>query len=123
MFLRQIHVRMLRIVCAALMLILHSNLTQGQDVVRHVRGKIIDQLSKRSVEGMDVKLSNAENMKEAITDASGNFDLQVPVGRYKFVCYGGEYKTYEQEVLVISGHEPNLTILISPSVHTLKEVE
>lgn len=107
----------------ALLLIFNSNLIQGQDVVRHVRGKVVDQLSKKPVEGMDVKLSNSENLKEAITDASGNFDIQAPVGRYKLVCYGGEYKTYEQEVLVISGHESNLTILISPALHTLKEVE
>src|SRR5688500_18658744 len=102
MFLGRIYFREFRGVCIVmLLLILNVRFLQAQDVVQHVRGVVIDQLTKSPVEGVEVKLSNKENLKEALTDVSGSFDLQVPVGRYKIICFREGYKTHEQEVLVI----------------------
>lgn len=99
---------------AALSLLLLPALTMAQQV-KQVTGKVLDDQDKSPVAGASVTLRNAP--KGAITDAQGNFKLNVPDNGVLYVSSLG----YSLASVKVEG-KTELTIYLSKETKTLNEV-
>lgn len=96
---------------------------QTSALTQNIRGQVLDAESKKPIEGVVVLLM-ADKQKNAMTDSSGYYILQnIPVGRqsFQFIIVGYEPRTVA-EVLVTSGKELELNVLLTENYTSLQEV-
>ncbi|GAB3193871.1 hypothetical protein ABID22_000417 [Pontibacter aydingkolensis] len=107
-----------------LVLLLLCYTTNAQDLSQTIRGRIVDKESQEPLIGATVAIITTNPPIGASTDVSGNFRLdKVPVGRHTLrVSYVGYEEQVMPELLLGSGKELVLTIGLSESFKTLKEV-
>ena len=88
-----------------------------------VKGKITDKENKEVLPGASIKLFEADTIVGAVSDSSGIFTCDVPIGRQSFlVTYTGYEDLLVPDILVTSGKEVVLNIELKESVTKLKEV-
>ena len=91
-----------------------------------VKGTILDKQSEMPIIGAVISWITAEGnvLKGAVTDLNGNFRLaQIPVGRHSFkVNYIGYEPSTIANIVVTSGKEVSLELVLEESVHQLKEL-
>lgn len=102
-----------------------SLMADAQQITQTIRGKIIDQDSRMTLIGANVKVANSEPLLGASTDVDGNFRIDnVPVGRVTLLI---SYIGYEDKVMsnlvVGSAKEVVLEIELAESVNEMKAVE
>lgn len=88
-----------------------------------IKGKIIDKLSEKPLQGVSILLVNVEN-NTAITDENGNFTLQnVPIGRQIIdISFAGYENSSVPNIDVTTGKEVFLSIALTETFNTLQEV-
>lgn len=96
----------------------------AQNVTQTVRGTVIDNATQRPLSGVSVYLKDTNPPLGAVTDETGHFLLEgVPVGRYILKASSVGYETYTiPDLLVRSGKETVLAILLTQSVRNLDEI-
>lgn len=89
-----------------------------------VKGTILDAQAEYALIGATIQLIGSDPIKGAVADVNGEFSIQdVPVGRQSFaVTYVGYKSITLPNVLVTSGKEVILRVLLEESVEKLKEV-
>lgn len=89
-----------------------------------VKGMIIDAQAEYALIGATIQLVGSEPVKGAVADVNGEFRIEdVPVGRQTFaVTYIGYKSITLPNVLVTSGKEVILRVLLEESVEKLEEV-
>jgi CarboxypepD_reg-like domain/TonB-dependent Receptor Plug Domain len=88
-----------------------------------IKGKVIDKLSEKPLQGVIISLVNAEN-NTTETDENGNFTLQnVPIGRQIIdINFAGFENTSVPNIDVTSGKDVVLNIALTETFTTLDEV-
>jgi hypothetical protein len=99
------------------------SLGQAQNIAQTVKGTITDQVTGSPLVKASLKFNNGSVEQVTQTDESGKFYIDLALGRYKTIVSYTGYAPVEQELLVIAGRQAIVTIQLSPSVQTLKEVE
>lgn len=102
--------------------ILISILSVAQD--QTVKGIILDSQAEYALIGATIQLVGSDPIKGSIADVNGEFRIEnVPVGRQTFaVTYVGYKSITLPNVLVTSGKEVVLRVLLEESVEKLQEV-
>lgn len=102
--------------------ILVSIASMAQD--QTVKGVILDAQAEYPLIGATIQLVGSDPIKGAVADVNGEFRLEkVPVGRQNFsVTYVGYKSIGLPNVLVTSGKEVVLRVLLEESVEKLQEV-
>lgn len=95
----------------------------AQELSQSVRGRITDEISGQPVSPAAVKVEGQGQIFQANADANGNFMLSVPAGRYRISVISSGYTPIDQELLVISGREAVVNVLLRQNVRELQEVE
>ncbi len=100
------------------------HVAQAQDVVQHVKGRIIDQQSELPLIGATIQLISSNTSMAAVTDEEGNFAIyDIPIGRHAFeVSYLGFEQVIIPNVDVGAGKEVMLNIEMIESLVKLDEV-
>lgn len=90
-----------------------------------VRGKVVDELSKTPLVGVNILLGSEGPVKGTITDIDGYFRFEnVPVGRHEISCSSIGYKSREITNLVVSsGKESVIAVEMEESVFEIAEVK
>lgn len=86
---------------------------------QQLRGRVLDSLSKLPVE--QVQLMAATGGKVAMTDAEGNFELDLGNGRHLVLVKRMGYRP--RQVLVVLPGTKDLQVLLQPDISMLGEVE
>jgi CarboxypepD_reg-like domain/TonB-dependent Receptor Plug Domain len=88
-----------------------------------IKGKIIDKLSEKPLQGVSIILVNIEN-SSAISDENGNFTLEsVPIGRQIIdISFVGYENTSIPNIDVTSGKDVFLSITLTETYTSLEEV-
>lgn len=100
---------------------LGGNAQSNSIILQTIRGKIIDNISEKPLEGASVTILNSVTGIQ--TDEDGNFNFEkMPVGRYQIKVSSVGYETQTiAEVLLESGKEIVLEIRLNPSTNQLAE--
>ncbi len=96
---------------------------QGQDLQQVVKGKIVDQITGKGIEGANVKIEVGSLVASVQTDVVGNFRSTVNTGRYRVTVSHAAYLPATQEILVIAGKETIVNFTLAENAIQLKEVE
>lgn len=109
-------------ISVCLFCMLMSYMVHGQS--QTVKGTILDAQAEYPLIGATIKLVDSDPVKGSITDLNGNFRIdEVPIGRQTFsVQYIGYKSITVPNVLVTSGKEVVLRLLLEESVEALQEV-
>jgi hypothetical protein len=83
--------------------------------IRTVKGKVADETDRSGLPGVSIRIKNTSIA--TITDANGNFTLQLPVGTNLLTFSYIGYETKEIPV-----ENANLTVYLTPSQNSLNEV-
>ncbi len=111
-----------KLLTIALALILSCSL-QAQDAFQIVKGTILDQQTEIPLIGATVELVEAGIQKGTTTNVDGEFKLEVPYGRQKFVVsYLGYEPAVISNILVTAGKEVVLDVKLEESIINLQEV-
>ena len=113
----------LRNLCLTAAILLLSYTCFAQVRVQSVRGVVTDKQSLAPLFGADIVVQQAEKMYYATSDSNGHFVVQIPTGRCNILisCHG--YENYGQNNLLIqSGKETVLEVLLEGKVNQLKEI-
>jgi hypothetical protein len=95
----------------------------AQDFLQTVKGNVIDKETKESLPGAAIQLIESDTTIAAVTDTSGYFFIQVPVGRQSFrVTFTGYEDLIVPNVLITSGKEVVLNVELREQVTKIKEV-
>jgi hypothetical protein len=101
-----------------------SHYTFAQQITKTVKGKVVDRISSQGLSGASIKLTSENFEQGTYANDAGEFEIQnVPTGRYKVVVSYTGYTSFDEELLVIAGHEPSLKVSLSESAIMLIEVE
>jgi hypothetical protein len=95
----------------------------GQELTQNIKGRVTDQLTGKGIEGVNVRVEKGSLISSAQTDASGNFKVNVNVGRYRLNLSHTSYQPIVSEVLVIAGKESVVNFALKENPVMLKEVE
>jgi len=104
----------------------YTFLLPAQQNSQIVKGKIIDEASKRSIQGATIKLADITGtVIRSVSDTNGNFRLTgVPLGRQKFTISSIGYEAAVlQDIIVTAGKEVSLNISLRESLTNLEAVE
>lgn len=98
--------------------------TADHTLTQTVHGVVLDKNIRTPVSGVTVQLSNLSG-KGCVTDEQGRFLIpQVPLGRYDLVASSIGYKPVRiNQVLVISGRQTVLPVLLEENIYESKEVQ
>lgn len=113
----------MRLIFVVFMLV-NSTLSNGQQFIQNIRGVVTDEASNVPIPLATVTLLNIHPVFGTVTDSAGNFTMaNVPVGRYNIEVSSIGYKpTIIRELLVSSGKEAFVTILIKENITALDAV-
>jgi Carboxypeptidase regulatory-like domain len=104
------------------LLFLTCHQVAGQELNQSVRGTVAE-VTANVIAGVAVELQQAgKAVASAVTDATGKFSLSVEPGRYLIVFSHVGFQTRAEELLVISGKESQLNIVLTERVTQLEEV-
>ena len=105
------------------LLFLMTGAGYAQDFLQTVKGNVIDKETKESLPGAAIQLIESDTTIAAVTDTSGYFFIQVPVGRQSFrVTFTGYEDLIVPNVLITSGKEVVLNVELREQVTKIKEV-
>lgn len=95
-----------------------------QQLSQVVKGKVVDAETQVTLPGANIVVVNSQPFLGAVSDADGNFRIaSVPFGRYTIqVSFVGYEPTTVPAVLVSSGKEVVLTILLKQASNQIDEV-
>ncbi|MCG3167523.1 MAG: hypothetical protein POELPBGB_03315 [Bacteroidia bacterium] len=100
------------------------NSARAQELVQTVRGRVIDAESRAGLPGATVAITTLNPVAGTATDIDGYFRFEkIPVGRHDIkVNYMGYKEQFLSQVLVGSGKEIVLEIMLEETVKKLEEV-
>jgi hypothetical protein len=115
-------------VCGLLLFIVlsFSKVTHSQPLLHSViRGEVLYNQTRSPLPGANIILVGSDPLIGTTTDVNGHFRLTgVPIGKREIkVTYLGYTPYVSEDLVVSSGKETSLTILLKESVLTSKEVE
>ncbi len=88
-----------------------------------VRGTVTDYASNTPVASATVQVTNANPRVSVLTDSTGNFKLQLPVGRYNLEASAvGYFPVLSPDILVNSAKETFVSITLQQRITLLSEV-
>jgi len=95
----------------------------AQSLVQRIKGQVLDKESRVPLEGVLVAVTSLPVVRTANTDANGRFQLDsIPLGKQQLQFSYGSYQDQTlPEVLVTSGREVILEVLLQESAHRLNE--
>jgi hypothetical protein len=107
-----------------LALIVFSTILATAQTTQTVRGRVLDEVSKTPLIGVNIALLTTEGISGTATDADGNFRLtNVPLGRQRFrITYIGYEEQLLNDVMVTAGKEVVLTINLTEAISQLNEL-
>jgi len=102
-----------------------SSANSKQSPKQTVRGRVVDELTKIPLIGVNILLGSEGPVKGTITDTNGFFRFEnVPVGRHEITCSSIGYKPREVSNLVVSsGKESVLALEMEESIFEISEVK
>lgn len=118
------HLLILLMIVQISMMAQGAEINSNNNVFQTVRGIVLDADSKSPVIGATIVLLDSNDLKGAVTDPDGHFQLKgVPVGRVniKISSIGYEDK-YLSNILVSSGRELNVKVELTESLVQIDEV-
>ena len=97
----------------------------AQDLVKTIKGKVVDKDTKQPIFGVNVYILNSNPPQDATTIEDGSFKIEkVNVGRRSLrFTYIGYEDASVNELLVSSGKETFLNIEMQEKINSIKEVE
>ncbi|MBI3136715.1 MAG: TonB-dependent receptor [Bacteroidetes bacterium] len=109
---------------AGALFIIASFYSLGQEITQTVRGTVSDIETNYPIVGAKLKISvGTDKILGAIADSEGNFSIQqVPVGKHTLIATSVGYEAKEITVIVTSGKESVVTVLMTESAITSEEV-
>ncbi|UUF13278.1 MULTISPECIES: outer membrane beta-barrel family protein [Flavobacterium] len=106
-----------------LLIVLLFSFTSGAQTSQFtIKGKIVDSKTKQALPYVTLLLSSAENKKEAVTDADGNYILKSNSGNYQLKAVYMSYKTFTVENIQLNKDIVMKDILLEESINQLNEV-
>ena len=107
----------MRLLVAALLLFSSIDSTFGQEITQTIRGTVVDSETNYPLVGAKVKLVlSAEKTIGTICDENGNFVLKgVPIGKHTLNVSSVGYEAKSATVIVNSGKETVITVLLIES--------
>lgn len=116
---------MKQVIAILISLLALSFVAGAQEVTQTIRGRIIDQDSRMTLIGANVKVAESDPLLGASTDVDGNFRIDnVPVGRVTLlISYIGYEDKVIANILVGSAKEVVLEIEMAESLNEMKAVE
>lgn len=113
----------LRLTIGIFIALLAAYTTFGQNV-QTVRGKILDEISKAPIVGVNVMLVQENGVMGAATDTDGNYRIDnVPLGRQTFKITSIGYEEQQiSNVIITAGKEVILNVNLMESVSQLNEL-
>lgn len=107
-----------------MMIISTSISIDAQTLTQEIKGRVLDESSQISLIGATVILPGTDPLIGTITNTEGYFKLSdVPLGRYDIqISYMGYNPKILPEILVNSGKQVDLTILLKESIANIEEV-
>ncbi|NBP68457.1 MAG: carboxypeptidase-like regulatory domain-containing protein, partial [Cytophagia bacterium] len=105
-------------------MIVFSTILATAQTTQTVRGRVLDEVSKTPLIGVNIALLTTEGISGTATDADGNFRLaNVPLGRQRFrITYIGYEEQLLNDVMVTAGKEVVLTINLTEAISQLNEL-
>jgi len=102
-----------------------STIKNKENPEQNIRGRVLDQVTKTPLVGVNILLGSEGPTKGTITDKEGYFRFEkVPVGRHEIRCSSIGYKSREiPGLVVLSGKEKVVFIEMEESVFQLSEVK
>ena len=96
----------------------------SQELTQNVKGTVTDTDSEIGLPGATVIVTGTEPIMGTVTDAEGYFRIEnVPVGRVSLkISFIGYEPQYVTDILLTSGKELDLNIMLKESVSSLDEV-
>ncbi|UKN00526.1 carboxypeptidase-like regulatory domain-containing protein [Paracrocinitomix mangrovi] len=108
---------------AFILLFISAQLMWGQDLTQNIRGTVVDSESKFPLVGTKVKVTDVEPVLGGICDENGNFAItNVPIGKHTLEISSIGYMTKSITVIVNSGKESIVNILLEESSIVGEEV-
>ncbi|MGB3778950.1 MAG: TonB-dependent receptor [Tunicatimonas sp.] len=96
---------------------------QETNITQTIRGTIQDKATHQPLVGATVYLRGTDPIVGSVTNQSGHFSVEnVPVGRYQLVASSVGFETFTDPVLLGSGKETVLSILLEQTAKNLDEV-
>jgi CarboxypepD_reg-like domain len=107
-----------------MMLLLLGLSSHAQVLTQTIKGRVLDQQSKSPIIGATITIVGSQPLKGTNTDADGYFRLSnVPLGRLSISCRALGYLYQDiPNLLLTSGKETNLEILLQEQVMMMNEV-
>ncbi|MFT6841750.1 MAG: TonB-dependent receptor [Mariniflexile sp.] len=96
-----------------------THLSFGQQTLGKVKGTVIDSSTKESIGFATVSVKG--EMKGVVADIDGNFEIELPMGTYIFICSSVGYEKTEIQVSVIPNEPSLIEIELNPG-NTLNEI-
>ncbi len=107
-----------------LLLILSASVSMAQNLlVGTVRGKIVSGDPNIDLFQTAIYVEGSDPVIGTITDEHGNFSFSVPVGRQKLKFTSVGFLSQEIDILVNTGKEVILNVVLKPEFEELKGVE
>lgn len=85
-----------------------------------LKGKIVDAKSSEALIGVNISVQNSTN--GTTTDIDGNYELQLPEGKYTIVYTYVGYEDKKQEINILANKETTINLQMSESKSLLNEV-
>ncbi len=104
--------------------IFSSSISQAQNYSQTIKGKVTDIDTQAPLIGAYVILIGSEPILGVVTDADGYYKLtNVPIGRQSLkISFIGYEEVYLNDILVTTGQEVVLNVLMQEAVNTLEEI-
>lgn len=101
-----------------------ASISQAQNYSQTIKGKVTDIDTQAPLIGAYVILIGSEPILGVVTDVDGNYKLtNVPVGRQSLkVSYIGYEEVYLNDILVTTGQEVVLNVLLQEAINKLEEI-
>jgi len=110
--------------CVLLLLFLSVSVSRAQNgLVETVRGKVVSGDPNNELVQAAIHVEGSEPVIGTVTDEEGNFSFKVPVGRQRLIVSSMGFLSQEIDVLVNTGKEVRLSVVLEPAFEELTGVE
>jgi hypothetical protein len=110
--------------CVLLLLCLSASVSSAQSgLVETVRGKVVSGDPNNELVQAAIHVEGSDPVIGTVTDEAGNFSFKVPVGRQRLIVSSMGFLSQEIDVLVNTGKEVMLNVVLEPAFEELTGVE
>ena len=114
----------MRKLCVLLFLLLLASVSSAQSgLVETVRGKVVSGDPNNELVQAAIHVEGSDPVIGTVTDETGSFSFKVPVGRQRLIVSSMGFLSQEIDVLVNTGKEVMLNVVLEPAFEELTGVE